>query len=398
MKAISPETAAVQTRKPPAAFTPEFEMLLSSARTAPDAARMEALINSGIDWRAFFDLAAEHGLRLLVYQTLRTVCWNRVPHEIQAEWQKASLILTRRNLFLTRELLRINTAFQSASIFVAVMKGPIVAEMAYGNFALREFADLDLLIREGDFSRATELLESLGYHHSFKQESGKMLRFLRDVGEYAMSSDKLQTEIDLHWRVATKATALSPSLSDFPSGFQPLPIAGSTVLTFAPQDLPLYLASQGGWDCWSDLRRICDLAEFLRRYSNIDWNPLLKTAQRLGGLRSMLTGLVLAADLLGAPLPESAVRHIQADPAVARLKETAIRNLQGHVNTDEAVIRYKFQLNAKRGLRGKLALTSSILTDRTAKDANWIMLPSPLWWLYTILRPLRMSRKLMRRK
>ncbi|HEX5233945.1 MAG TPA: nucleotidyltransferase family protein [Silvibacterium sp.] len=381
----------------PAVHVREFELLLCTARTVPDTARIHALVREGIHWRTFFDLASEHGLRLLVYQSLRATCWDDVPPDIQSEWQQASQILTRRNLFLTRELLRINAAFQSADIFLAFMKGPIVAEMCYGDFALREFADLDLLIREADFSRAVELLERIGYERPWKHSNSKMLSFLKNVGEYAVSSDALQTAIDLHWRVATKATALSPRLGDFPSGFHPVPIAGSSVLSFAPQDLPLYLAAQGGWDRWSDLRRICDLAEFIRAYPVIEWEPNLQAARRLGGLRSMLTGLSLASQLLGAELPETVADHIQRDPIVARLAEEAIRHLQGHASASEAISRYLFQLRAKEGRRGKIALACSILMDRTAKDATWIMLPRPLWWLYGLLRPMRMSGKFLRR-
>jgi hypothetical protein len=380
-----------------ARFSSEFELLLCSARTAPDTERIEALVNAAVDWQAFLELAARHGLRLLVYRTLRAVCWARVPPEIQTAWQQAFHILTRRNLFLTRELLHIVAAFQSADIQVALMKGPALAEMAYGDFALREFEDLDLLIEEADFSRAVELLEQLGYERFWKQDDRKMLRFLRHVGEYTMSSNARQTEIDLHWRIATKATALSPGIGDFPSGFHPLSIAGSTVLTFAPQDLPLYLAAQGGWDQWCDLRRICDLAEFLRKYPDIDWEPNLKAAQRLGGARSMLAGLSLAADLLDAELPASIISRIHGDTRLAKLTQEAIRCMQGPVNQHEAIARYRFQLRAKQGIAAKFALAYSILMDRTAKDGSWIMLPRPLWPLYGLLRPVRMSGKILRR-
>lgn len=62
-----------------------------------------------------------------------------------------------------------------------------------------------------------------------------------------------------------------------------------------------------------------------------------------------------------------------------------------------AVRRYLFQMRAKEGLRGKIALAYSILMDRTANDGSWIMLPRPLWWLYGLLRPLRMSGKVLHR-
>ncbi|MGC2160263.1 MAG: nucleotidyltransferase family protein [Silvibacterium sp.] len=378
-------------------WSPEFELLLCSARTVPDAARIQTLTAAGIDWHAFLELAAQHRVRPLVYKALRATCWERIPMDVQSEWEKINRTLTIGNLYLAGELLRITAEFEAAKIPIAAMKGAVIAAMAYGDLALREYEDLDLLIDESDFSRAVELLERLEYQPFWTYDNRKIVRFLRHVGEYTLISNTRRAGIDLHWRVATKATALSPRVSDFPSGFQPFPLAGATVLTFAPHDLPLYMAAQGGWDQWADLRRICDVAEFLRKFPDIDWEPTMRIAQRLGGLRSMLTGLSLASSLLGAEIPSSAIHRIHADKMVSRLAEESRQDLQRESSSGEATRRYLFQLNAKQGLRGKIALAYSILMDRTAHDGNWIMLPRPLWWLYGVLRPVRMGRKLLRR-
>lgn len=372
-------------------------MLLCSARTIPDEARIRALVYSGIEWPLFQQLATRHSVRPLVYRSLRTVCWERIPAAFRTAWERECKTLTGRNLFLAGELLRIQSELETAGIEVAVMKGAVIAAMVYGDCALREFGDLDLLIREPDFPRALDLLRQLSYEPVWKCDARKALRFLRHVGEFAVASDLWHIEVDLHWRVATKATALSPGLEDFPSGFKPVLIAGSNVLSFAPHDLPLYLAAQGGWDQWSDLRRICDVAEFLRTYPVVEWEPHLESAERLGGLRSMLPGLLLASNLLGAEVPEAAVSRIRADAMVTRLADRSIQLLEGKLNSPEAVSRYAFQLRAKRGVRGKIALAYSIAMDRTAKDGMWLMLPRPLWWMYGLLRPLRIGRMLLRK-
>lgn len=376
---------------------PEFALLLSSARTTQDAARIKVLAAAGIDWHAFLELATRHRVRPLVYQALRAACWESVPPDVQAEWETTFKLLTGSNLLLAGELLRIIAAFEAAAIPVAAMKGAVIAAMAYGDIALREYEDIDLLVAESDFSHAIELLEQLGYEPFWKYDNRKILRFLRHVGEFTLTNNTRRSTVDLHWRVSTKATALSPRVSDFPSGFQPFPFAGSTVLTFAPQDLPLYLAAQGGWDQWGDLRRICDLAEFLRRFPEIDWEPSIETARRLGGLRSMLVGLSLASTLLGAEISEPVLRHIRADALALRMADQAGQVLQREVPFGSAFGRYLFQMKAKAGLRGKTALAYSILMNRTAQDGDWIMLPRPLWWLYALLRPLRMGRKLLHR-
>lgn len=376
-------------------FSAEFAMLLASARTSPDAARMCALADAGLSWASLYDIAAWHGVRPLVYRSLQTVCWDRLPAPVREQWRQTQQLLMGKSLFLAGELLRIAEAFVSAGTRVAALKGAVIARMAYRDFALREFGDIDLLVSEADVSRALEILEQLGYKPIWKRDSRWVVRFLRHMGEYKLTSD-FGSEIDLHWRLAHRSVALSPELGDFPSGFQPVSVAGGSVLSLAPQDLPLYLSSQGGGDQWRDLRRICDLAEFLRRYSEVDWRPHFETARRLGGLRSMLTGLVLAHDLLGAEVPEAALAEIRADKVVSELAARAIRNLQSNRKSGETISRYGFQWRSKAGIRGKLSLALKILGDRTELDGSWIMLPRLLWWLYPGLRPLRFAGRVLR--
>ncbi len=377
--------------------SPEFALLLSSARTVPDAARIQALVASGVNWHTFFDLATLHRVRPLVCHSLRSICWEQLPADARAQWDRIDRLLTGGCLALASELLRVTSELTTAGIQVAAMKGAIIAAMVYSDITLREYEDIDLLIAETDFPRAVTLLQELGYGPFWPYDTRTVLRFLHYVGEYPLINHERRTGIDLHWRISTKATALCPSLSDFPSGLQPFAIAGASVLTFAPRDLPLYLAAQGGWDQWSDLRRICDLAEFLHRFPDVDWEPPMRAARRLGGLRSMLTGLSLASTLLDAEIPPPALHAIQADPHIARLAQHAVRQLHGVSASHEAVSRYLFQLRSKQGFAGKVALAWSIGMERTANDGNWKMLPRPLWWLYGILRPLRIGSKFFRR-
>lgn len=397
MNSSQAEIDAAASPQPTPQFGREFDLLLAAARTQPDVVRIDAIVKDGVNWRALLALAVNHGVRPLVYKSLRATCWPLISADVQTAWEEDYRLLAGRNLFLTGELLRITGEFERAGIPVAAMKGAVIAQMAYGDFTLREFSDLDLLAKEPDFSRAVALISELGYRPSWKLDSCKVIRFLRNLGEYKLTSDVLGIDVDLHWRLAHTTAALSPETGDFPSGFQRFALAGASVPTFTPQELPLYLAAQGGVDQWSDLRRICDLAESLRRFPEVNWEPHFQTARRLGGLRSMLVGLALARDLLGAPLPGSAAGLIDSDPAVAQLIATVERNLRLGNDPGEPVSRYLFQLRAKKGICKKIILACAILSDRTSEDGDWLMLPQPLWWLYSVMRPLRMSCRFLRR-
>ncbi len=375
---------------------PEFDLLLRLARTMPDEDRANAIIRDGVDWQAFLDLAAKHRVRPLVYTSLLNVCWDRVPDAIQSEWEDAYHSITCRNRFVAGELFRIAAAFRAAELPLVSLKGPALAQMAYGDFTLREFGDLDLLVRVADFSEAAKVLKQLGYNPSLEIDSGLAIEFLWHQGEWTFNSSFEGLEIDLHWRVAARHTALSIEADYFWPRFRPVQIAGEAVLSFVPQDLPIYLASQGGQDQWSDLRRVCDLAEFVRRHEDLDWVELIEATRSLHGLRVLLLGLQLARELLGAQSPPAVTECIREHTALPRLAAQAVKKLEGH-NPPGAVRQFVFQIDAKERWQEKLALVVGRLTNRTASDAKWIILPRPLWGLYTVLRPLRMVGKLFRK-
>lgn len=53
--------------------SPVFQLLLLSAQLRPRAERLRELVDGGVDWQAFLDLAAWHRVRPLVYKNLTVV-------------------------------------------------------------------------------------------------------------------------------------------------------------------------------------------------------------------------------------------------------------------------------------------------------------------------------------
>jgi hypothetical protein len=120
-------------------------------------------------------------------------------HHLQDHFYKN----THRNLFLTGELLRLLNLFEAQGIFAIPYKGPALAAVAYGNLALREFADLDILIRKQDVQRAKELLTSAGYRPEDRLTRAQEAALLRNTHEHAFRRDD-KGLVDLHWGVVER--------------------------------------------------------------------------------------------------------------------------------------------------------------------------------------------------
>ena len=107
----------------------------------------------------------------------------------------------------------------------------------------------------------------------------------------------------------------------------------------------------------------------------------------------LFSGLQLAANFLGSTLPEGVAWEIEHSPTTRKLTTKTVY-LMRMQKTTGMLERQIFQLQAKNGLVAKAKLFWSILTDRMTADVEWIRLPRSLWWLYRLLRPLRMMMKL----
>ena len=135
---------------------PEIELLLACARTRiseESVSRIGRLVGLLTDWDDLISTGNFHGVLPLLYTSLRHVCDQAVPSSPMTELRARFHSNSARNLFLAARLLKILQLLEANGISAVAFKGPTLAVIAYGNLALREFCDLDVLVKEKDFQR-----------------------------------------------------------------------------------------------------------------------------------------------------------------------------------------------------------------------------------------------------
>jgi hypothetical protein len=224
-----------------------------------------------------------------------------------------------RSLHLTRDLINIVRAFQSSGIDVLPHKGPLLAIAAYQDLALRDFEDLDLLIRPQDLSRAIALLEEQGYRPAESLSWIPPETLLRWACEMTYTSAS-GTSVDLHWR-------LTPS--HYPVQLDPevlwrsktiLTVAGAVLPTLAPEALVLLLAVHGAKHCWEAIGWVADVARLLAAHPDLDWQRLLHLARETRCERPVLLASSLVHEVMETPVPNEILSAIQASREVQRLQ------------------------------------------------------------------------------
>jgi Uncharacterised nucleotidyltransferase len=302
---------------------PEDEMLLCCARThmSPDiAGRVRDLLREAVDWDYFIRAASAHGVKPLVCQNLGTIGLGIVPETVRGQLRRYIQAHSLKNLLMTRELIKLFDLLEKKGISAIPWKGPVLAAAAYGNVALRQFTDLDILVREQDAMRAKDLLFASGYRPLYQQPADQEAAYygLRKVYELVREDDRVVVE--LHWAITSRTFPFPLDPASLWVEAETVSLEGTPVRNLGPADLLLVLCVHGAKHHWGKLMWICDIAELLRVYSQkIDWTRLMNRARGLGGMRMLSLGLLLARDLLGAKMPVDVLEEIKGEPRIAFL-------------------------------------------------------------------------------
>jgi hypothetical protein len=174
------------------------------------------------------------------------------------------------------------------------------------------------------------------------------------------------------------------------------------VLSLHPEDLLLLLCVHGSRHYWSQLNWICDIAELLRARPGIDWGGLLARAGAAGGVRMLLLGLLLAAEVLEVPLPPEVARQARSDWVVRELaaqvrgwlfRELADEKDEGGPPSE--VLFHSFLLRVRERARDRWCYSRHMVWSPKARRARWLLpLPAALTFLHLPLWPVRRAGQL----
>jgi hypothetical protein len=299
----------------------EAELLLCCARTQLDSTRrtrLKQLPDRLVDWPYLLRMAERNGVLPLLYWNLKVCCPEAVPPDILERLRDRYERNARYNRVLTTELLKLVQLLEANGIPTVAYKGPSLAALAYGNLALRQFSDLDIVVEEQLVARAKTLLRSEGYREQKQPAVGQNRLDSIATWQAILVRRADQIVVGLHWRVA-------------PDHFFPIPpeiiwsdlrqtwLDGTSIRSFPPETLLLILCVHGTIHLWSRLGWICDIAELIRVQPDLNWDRLIWQAGQLVLLRPLLVALYLAHDLLELALPRAIQQEILADPGVIPL-------------------------------------------------------------------------------
>lgn len=284
----------------------QFARLSLRGRADPDSLQQaRSLAESSTPfWGAFLTLASEEKISPLLYDALRNQ--NIATAEVEQALYEEYTYTSRCNLLYFHELSLYLQRLASAGLQAIVLKGGVMAEVVYGNIALRPLLDLDMLLDPEQVPGALQILLSSGYTQDIEPHQGATLDYENEI---LLSKPGIeQVDIELHWSLFDSPFYQEVLPMDwFWDTAQPTSIGGATGLILGPEAQILHLCGHLSLhhSREPDLLWLNDIAEVIRYYENkIDWDLLLEKVQVCKLVLPIKKILPQVAGELGAPIPD----------------------------------------------------------------------------------------------
>jgi hypothetical protein len=399
------------------------EALLLACATPRDDARVRQAIEMALaqpetDWPAIARLSFRHGVAQCLAWHLRAFTGDpRLPADVAACFERMLQANARRNRVLLRETARLVGRLRAAGIRCLVLKGVALSLAVYPNPALRNFADIDLLVDPENYAEAGDVAAACGFRREMDENDGSCLHesylfscpediltqtlpleFDRDIPYEALDTHRVVVEIhhglfrDINGIGRRTDGALFWRSSQFvraPDG-TPLPWP-------SPEVMLLHLASHAAHHCFGRLMYFMDIAAAARCFgAQTDWGTLVALAHQYEVAVPVYRSLELAVRAFDAPIPDRVLsdliptsgRRLPRPPISVSYVFSA---LPGNEHTN-SLLRYLLLARSRRHLCISLLRTLA-LSPVTMRRLYRVQNPLLVAVLY-LLRPLLLAGRL----
>jgi hypothetical protein len=377
-----------------AASKKEWAVLCECASPSRDVGRLKKSI-AEVDWSRLLLLAEEHGVIAHLAGCIKDCNAFAAPAAIKQaifERQRAQCVLT---LALTAELFRLLDGFAARGIPFLAIKGPVLAMQAYGDPSMRSYGDLDLLVRQQDIRRATEVMMASGYHPGVTLEAidaGKI------PGQYLFSKPDSKLLVELHNDRTLRYFPRPLPIEDYFARQMSVRIDSREVPAPTREDELVLVCIHGAKHFWEKLAWVADVAGLVSRRKNIDWERAAASARAVDAEHLLHTGLRLAAEVLRTELPPLIADGVQQDAVAAKLAARVLRWLPAAGYAPPGLLeRAAFRLHMRGDFFAAPAYLLRLSFSPTEEDWQAGGQLSPNRFLKALRRPFRLARKYGRR-
>lgn len=216
-----------------------------------------------VHWEQVYDLCAQHRVRpvaLQVFSRIQDVIPAGVLQRLRTYCRDFALFTFDRKMETERLLSRLRTYGVDARIY----KGMDLSQLIYGDLAMREFTDVDVIIKEEHAGIVIEVLKEEGYamhlESYFRDHEQHFKQHCKDVTFSRLCPRGRRFSFEFHYRPTRSFMSVSYQFSDL-LGQDYLSARALT----AEEYYHLMLVNNGVSDFYPSLRSLMDMVLLYRR-------------------------------------------------------------------------------------------------------------------------------------
>lgn len=374
-------------------LSPELSLLAACTLWPRSEARSRAIAaaaaHPGIDWSRVAKAVERHRVAGFVLDGLAAHAAD-APPEVLSSIKVRAAADGMMNLGIIGEAVRLVRILREADIRALVLKGPGLTQLAYGDLAIRQTNDLDLLVPVEAILPAGELCESAGYvrvEPPPEADEAQLAQWLRWRKDFIYRHSARSLTLELHFR-PTHSPRLSQSLDLWRDQQEVALRPGVSLPAPGVDALYPYLCLHGALCAWFRLKWLADIAALTADCNESQLKALHDAAVSRGVGRASAQALLLVETVFARPLPLALKQSLLADRRVRGLTRFAFAVLADPRVPNEVPLR-----------SSQVGLSHLLLTDdwRVRIDEIWswlidwslvfsLKLPRGLWFLYPLLR------------
>ena len=383
---------------PTAPVVPEWNLLLTAS--APDLleddlSHIRSLLGRTVDWDVLLRLADQHGTLSLLYRNL-TSLGDFVPSHALASLRQKYERNIHKSLFLARELIRILDCLDGSGIEVVLYKGIVQSEVYYGDMALRQTGDMDLLVRKQDVRRIKSAVRDLGYTQRVFIPDDAEADYIASGYECTFDSPAGKNLLELQWALQPRFYAVEFDMNGLFERAVTATVAGRCLKTPSSEDLLLILSMHAAKHVWGRLIWLCDIAQIVKQ-RNVDWDWIRAQSQELGIERILHITLLLANRFLRTVLPSQVENAVLTDKEARIFAEQIAGSVAAGVTYEEEKLSYfRLMMRLRERRADRLRFITRLAFTPGPGEWEAVRLPKPLFPLYRIVRMVRLASRFVR--
>jgi len=352
-------------------------------------ARIRELLSFQVRWDSLLSLAEHHGVQPILARSLMSF-EDQIPTQTLITLKQSYQANLHKALLLSSEFVRVAGSLSQAGIDFIPYKGLALAETVYGDIALRQAGDIDLLIHASDLKRVQEAMGKIGYvpHLNFSED--EEAAYIKSGYECAFDGAAGKNLLEVQWAIEPHFYAVDVDLEGLFRRAQTVRVMGFDTKSLSPEDLFVVLGLHAAKHVWGRLIWLCDLERISRL--PLDWERIAEHAQQLGVVRILHVTLLLAEKLLGSPYPALAAENLPADSAAEPLAEEIETYISNDKTYDvESVAYFRLMLRLRERRINRIRFVSRFVFTPGPGEWAVMRLPKLLFPLYRVLRITRLA-------